>query len=134
MILSWFYFIGAVAQLGERLNGIQEVVGSIPISSTIKQKMGQSVRLALFVLEGLIVFYVYVLRSESSARTYVGQSKDIDNRVAEHNSNKNKATKNKGPWKLVHSEEFGTRSEAVMRERYFKTVAGRIELRELGLR
>ena len=25
---------GVVAQLGERLNGIQEVVGSIPISST----------------------------------------------------------------------------------------------------
>ena len=25
---------GAVAQLGERLNGIQEAVGSIPISST----------------------------------------------------------------------------------------------------
>jgi hypothetical protein len=29
------YARGAVAQLGERLNGIQEVVGSIPISSTI---------------------------------------------------------------------------------------------------
>jgi hypothetical protein len=29
-----FRFFGAVAQLGERLNGIQEVVGSIPISST----------------------------------------------------------------------------------------------------
>jgi hypothetical protein len=27
-------FRGAVAQLGERLNGIQEVVGSIPIGST----------------------------------------------------------------------------------------------------
>ena len=26
--------VGAVAQLGERLNGIQEVVGSIPIGST----------------------------------------------------------------------------------------------------
>ena len=25
---------GAIAQLGERLNGIQEVVGSIPIGST----------------------------------------------------------------------------------------------------
>ncbi|SVC09107.1 uncharacterized protein METZ01_LOCUS261961 [marine metagenome] len=25
---------GAVAQLGERLNGIQEVAGSIPVSST----------------------------------------------------------------------------------------------------
>ena len=27
---------GAVAQLGERLNGIQEVVGSTPIGSTIR--------------------------------------------------------------------------------------------------
>ena len=35
---SWYLHLfnkGAVAQLGERLNGIQEVVGSIPISSTI---------------------------------------------------------------------------------------------------
>ena len=30
---------GAVAQLGERLNGIQEVVGSIPIGSTIKYNL-----------------------------------------------------------------------------------------------
>ena len=32
---------GVVAQLGERLNGIQEVVGSIPISSTnVKPGLG----------------------------------------------------------------------------------------------
>ena len=31
---------GAVAQLGERLNGIQEVVGSIPSSSTKKNAKG----------------------------------------------------------------------------------------------
>ena len=31
-------FIGAVAQLGERLNGIQEVRGSTPLSSTKKNK------------------------------------------------------------------------------------------------
>ncbi len=30
-----FIFCGAVAQLGERLNGIQEADGSIPFSSTI---------------------------------------------------------------------------------------------------
>ena len=29
-----FSIFGAVAQLGERFNGIEEVVGSIPISST----------------------------------------------------------------------------------------------------
>jgi hypothetical protein len=30
---------GAIAQLGERLNGIQEVGGSIPPGSTIKQRL-----------------------------------------------------------------------------------------------
>ncbi len=30
--------IGAIAQLGERLNGIQEVSGSIPLSSTYKKR------------------------------------------------------------------------------------------------
>jgi hypothetical protein len=30
---------GAIAQLGERLNGIQEVVGSIPIGSTISKSL-----------------------------------------------------------------------------------------------
>ena len=32
--ITQFSCRGAVAQLGERLNGIQEVVGSIPIGST----------------------------------------------------------------------------------------------------
>ena len=35
---------GAIAQLGERLNGIQEVVGSIPTSSTIPVEMQEPTR------------------------------------------------------------------------------------------
>ena len=35
-LLIFFRSDGAVAQLGERLNGIQEVRGSIPLSSTIE--------------------------------------------------------------------------------------------------
>jgi hypothetical protein len=31
---------GAIAQLGERFNGIEEVVGSIPSGSTNKQALG----------------------------------------------------------------------------------------------
>ena len=31
------YTIGAIAQLGERLHGMQEVSGSIPLSSTRKR-------------------------------------------------------------------------------------------------
>jgi hypothetical protein len=37
-IINTYPRCGAVAQLGERLNGIQEVDGSIPFSSTIKSK------------------------------------------------------------------------------------------------
>ena len=74
-------------------------------------------------------FHVYVLKSDSG-RSYIGHSKDIDNRVAEHNSNKNKATKGKGPWKLIYSEEFETRAEAMKREKYFKTQIGRLWLKE----
>ena len=41
---------GAVAQLGERLNGIQEVVGSIPISSTIEYHcMGTSLLITISI-------------------------------------------------------------------------------------
>ncbi len=38
-------FCGAVAQLGERLNGIQEADGSIPFSSTNFKKRGGSGRI-----------------------------------------------------------------------------------------
>ena len=35
--------IGGIAQLGERLHGMQEVSGSIPLTSTIKvSRIGQS--------------------------------------------------------------------------------------------
>ncbi len=35
MVTERLTYQGAIAQLGERLNGIQEVTGSIPVSSTI---------------------------------------------------------------------------------------------------
>ena len=40
---------GAVAQLGERLNGIQEVVGSIPINSTRNTREGNGIRCPSFL-------------------------------------------------------------------------------------
>ena len=46
-------FDGAVAQLGERLNGIQEVVSSILISSTIKNNRHLVNSQVPFCLSGL---------------------------------------------------------------------------------
>ena len=45
------YNVGGIAQLGERLHGMQEVSGSIPLTSTIKkQKTGTKSRLFHFKL------------------------------------------------------------------------------------
>ncbi len=77
------------------------------------------------------MFYVYVLCSESTDRFYIGSTSDLQRRLAEHNGNLAASTKNRGPWRLVHSEEHASRSAAVRRERYLKTGKGREELRRL---
>jgi putative endonuclease len=67
------------------------------------------------------MFYLYILQSTSSDRYYVGQTKNLAGRVAYHNANYSKSLKNRGPWALVDSEEYATRSEAVRRERQIKS-------------
>ena len=75
------------------------------------------------------MFVVYVLVSESTGRRYIGQTDDLDRRVAEHNDpehNPRKFTsRNAGPWVVVHFEEFSTRAEAMAREKWLKSGAGR---------
>jgi putative endonuclease len=93
-----------VAQLGARLDGIEEVVGSNPIGSTNRN----------------MPFFVYILQSESTGRFYTGQTAKLEVRLACHNSNFSKSLKNKGPWKLLYTEKYETRSQAVCRERQIK--------------
>lgn len=71
------------------------------------------------------MFYVYVLESQKDSRLYKGFTNDLDKRIAEHNSGKNKSTKGFIPWKLVYFEEFENLNEAVKREKYFKSGSGR---------
>ncbi len=94
-----------MAQLGARLDGIEEVVGSNPIGST----------------KFIPVFYLYILQSESTGRFYIGQTQDVSERLAYHNANYSKSLKNRGPWKLVYTETFSTRGAAVCRERELKS-------------
>ena len=78
------------------------------------------------------MFTTYVIRSLSTQRLYTGSTSDIERRMRQHNSDLSISTKNRGPWELVHREDFPTRSEAVARERYLKTGAGRDELKRLA--
>src|SRR5687768_9858485 len=69
----------------------------------------------------LHMFHLYILESETSGRLYIGQTNDLQDRIHRHNSNQNLSTKNKGPWKLLFSAGFESRSEAVLLERKLKS-------------
>jgi putative endonuclease len=66
-------------------------------------------------------FYLYILQSESTNRFYIGQTKDLRKRFACHNANYSKSLKNRGPWRLVYTEEYATHSQAVRREKQIKS-------------
>ncbi len=51
---------------------------------------------------------------------YTGQTQDIDARLERHNQGRSKYTRDKGPWELVYTEDYETRSEAVRREKQIK--------------
>ena len=74
---------------------------------------------------------VYVLRSQSTGRPYVGFTSDTVQRLGQHNAGITKSTKNRGPWELIYSEPHSTRAAAMKRERYFKTGQGREEIKRL---
>ncbi|MEK7582000.1 MAG: GIY-YIG nuclease family protein [Patescibacteria group bacterium] len=72
-----------------------------------------------------MIAYVYILKSEKVAKTYVGSTSDLDRRVHEHNSGLSTFTKRHMPWKLVYFEEYKNIILARKREYYFKSAAGR---------
>ena len=75
-------------------------------------------------------YYAYVIYSDRYNRIYKGHCEDLDQRLIEHNSGKTKSIKAFVPWRLVYYEEFQTREEAIAREHYFKTAAGRRYLKK----
>ena len=62
------------------------------------------------------MFYLYILQSEKSNKFYIGSTANLSDRISRHNGARSKATANGIPWKLVYSEKFNTRSEAMKRE------------------
>ncbi len=66
-------------------------------------------------------YYTYILFSEKNADLYVGSTADVWKRFALHNAGKVRSTKAYRPWKLLETESFPSRSEAVVREKFLKT-------------
>ncbi len=71
------------------------------------------------------MYTVYVLRSLSTGHLYTGSSSNFADRLERHRRGEARYTRGRGPWEVVHLEEFETLSEAVRRERALKTGQGR---------
>jgi putative endonuclease len=80
-----------------------------------------------------IIFYCYIIKSKIDGSLYKDQTENLEDRLKQHNSGKSEYTSRKVPWELVYFEEFKTRDEAIKREKYFKSAAGRRFIKVLNL-
>jgi putative endonuclease len=72
--------------------------------------------------------YVYLLISKEGYH-YTGHTPDLDRRLMQHNTGCCHSTKRGSHWRIIHQEEFPTRSDAMKREKWLKTLDGRLWIR-----
>ncbi len=79
-----------------------------------------------------MAFYMYIIRSASTGKFYVGHTGDLARRMVEHNNNRTVSIRNRGPWEVVYSEKFSTRAEASRRERQVKGMKSHAWIEQLA--
>ncbi len=57
-------------------------------------------------------YYTYIIESKINGRWYIGHTNNLQRRLEEHNSDENKSTKAKGPWKIIFLREFNSNLDA----------------------
>lgn len=87
---------------------------------------GRHARLKIFM-----DYFVYVLSSIKRKYIYVGLTKDVERRIKQHNSGKEKTTKPYAPFKLIYTEKFSSRVLARTKEKYLKSGCGKEFLKSL---
>lgn len=76
------------------------------------------------------VNYIYIIQC-ADGTLYTGYTTDLENRMAAHNSGAGaKYTRGRGPVRLLYSEAFETKGEALKRENQIKKLdrAGKLKL------
>ena len=82
-------------------------------------------------IRGGMMYYVYVLLSQSNSQLYVGRTSNLKKRIKEHESGKVRTTNRLNPMNLVFYEAFLSNNDAIRRERYFKTSKGKSSLKQI---
>jgi putative endonuclease len=73
-------------------------------------------------------FHIYIIQNPEG-KIYIGQTNDLDRRLRQHNDQGYRGTvhtkRHEGPWRIIHSENYETRSDAMKREKQLKSGKGR---------
>ena len=76
------------------------------------------------------MFYIYILQN-SSGRFYIGYTSNLEERIKRHQQGRSPYTKNRGPWKLVYSESYPTKTQAAAREKFIKSKKSSVFIKKL---
>ena len=77
------------------------------------------------------MFTVYVLYSEKYNKIYIGYTSNIEQRFLSHNElSKTGYTVKYRPWKIIYTEKFENKKEAIQREKQLKSSRGRNFIRK----
>ena len=79
------------------------------------------------------MFSIYVIQSIKHWKYYIGYSEDIHKRLQYHNLWKVKSTKPYTPYKIIYSEEYKTKTEALKREKELKKMKGNSRFKSIIL-
>jgi len=75
----------------------------------------------------------YIIRSVKDGTFYKGSCKECERRLEDHNYGRVRSTKGRRPWVDHYREEFDTKSEALRREKFFKSRTGYRWLKSKGI-
>ena len=72
-------------------------------------------------LSYIMSYYVYILKSQSANKYYIGSSENPERRLIYHNTIEKGFTSRYRPWKIVYQKEYETKEQAQIAERKIKS-------------
>jgi len=70
------------------------------------------------------MYYTYIIETLNGKHRFIGHCRNLKSQLNQHNSRNVKATRDNRPWRVIYSERFKIKNDAISREKYFKSISG----------